>query len=268
MPGCQRIPRTATTSNAPSSRWKRAQRPVPRPGCRRGSRGRRTAAAPGPATRRRPTAPLSSSPSPRPRRPEDRQRPVEVSRLLQPPRVVDAPGHALRWRWRWRCRGSRRLRCFPEQRRHQPVHQLLQAGAVVPCPSVPLLNRHRRCRRHRVLLHTLVFLPSVGFRPSVAACRARPVRFPPLGLANRLSSRAPKPRPTAFRTNTSHVAGQRAAARAAAPRPRPQPSAACAAAGTRRSRTATPLTFGIQFLDVHFHLLVCCCPHRHPEHGS
>ena len=22
------------------------------------------------------------------------------------------------------------------------------------------------------------------------------------------------------------------------------------------------------FLDVHLHLLVCCCPHRHPEHGS
>ena len=24
----------------------------------------------------------------------------------------------------------------------------------------------------------------------------------------------------------------------------------------------------LDVLDVHLHLLVCCCPHRHPEHGS
>ena len=75
------------------------------------------------------------------------------------------------------------------------------------------------------------------------ACRARPVRFPPLGLANRLSSRAPKPRPTAFRKNTSpSPVSSRGASSSAA-------TTTATVSRLRRRRnppkpTATPLTFG------------------------
>ena len=132
-------------------RWAPAPLPCPCPGCRPACPGPRTAASLGPSTRRRPTEPDAVQPSSCPC-----QRPVDVPHLPEPPRLVDAAGHAGRFRL------HHRLRLSPEQRRDQPVDQLFEAWPW-PCPS----PTNRRClRRHRVLLRCMLLpLPSVAVVP-------------------------------------------------------------------------------------------------------
>ena len=159
-----------------SRRFRRApgRRPVPRPGCRPARPGPRTAAS-------NQVRPLGVGPPSlmrlslrRVRAGEDRQRPIHVPRLPEPPRLVEALGHA-------RClRRLFRLRLLLlEQRRNELVDQLFEAAPRLfehpsssdcQLPMLPLSSRPPS------VLCCLWIAPACGQRRRAVPGWRRPLR--------------------------------------------------------------------------------------------